>query len=87
VSGRIRVAPAADRTLDGITFASKAEMNRYAELKMLEQQIVEFVKGKRLQMALPFDQSPEERKLTREFGKVFAGEIGRETEGAEAARA
>jgi len=36
VSGRIRVAPKADRTLDGITFASKAEMKRYAELRMLE---------------------------------------------------
>jgi hypothetical protein len=48
--------------------------NKAAEI--LEQQIVEFVKGKRLQMALPFDQSPEERKLTREFGKVFADGIG-----------
>jgi len=30
------VAPKADRTLDGIVFASKKEMTRYAELKMLE---------------------------------------------------
>jgi len=36
MSGRISVAPKADRTLDGITFASKAEMNRYAELCMLQ---------------------------------------------------
>jgi hypothetical protein len=36
MSGRIRVAPKADRTLDGITFASKAEMNRYAELLMMK---------------------------------------------------
>jgi hypothetical protein len=36
MSGRIRVAPKEERTLDGITFASKAEMNRFAELKMLE---------------------------------------------------
>lgn len=36
MSGRIRVAPKEDRTLDGITFASRAEMNRYAELTMLE---------------------------------------------------
>jgi hypothetical protein len=36
MSGRIRVAPKEERTLDGITFASRAEMNRYAELSMLE---------------------------------------------------
>jgi hypothetical protein len=34
--GRIRVAPKEERTMDGIVFASKAEMRRYAELKMLE---------------------------------------------------
>lgn len=34
-TGRIRVAPAAERTLDGILFDSKAEATRYAELKML----------------------------------------------------
>jgi hypothetical protein len=36
MSGRIRVASKEERTLDGILFASKAEMNRYALLKMLE---------------------------------------------------
>jgi hypothetical protein len=36
MSGRIRVAPKSERILDGITFASKAEMNRYAELRMME---------------------------------------------------
>jgi hypothetical protein len=36
MSGRIQVAPKAERTLDGITFASKAEMLRYAELQMLQ---------------------------------------------------
>lgn len=36
MAGRIQVAPKEERTLDGILFASKAEMNRYAELKMLE---------------------------------------------------
>ena len=36
MSGRIQVAPKAERTLDGIVFASKAEMNRYAELRMFE---------------------------------------------------
>lgn len=36
MSGRIHVSAKADRTLDGITFASKAEMKRYSELKMLE---------------------------------------------------
>lgn len=33
---RIKVANASARTLDGIVFDSKAEMKRYAELKMLE---------------------------------------------------
>lgn len=33
---KYRVAPKEERTLDGITFASKREMNRYAELKLLE---------------------------------------------------
>lgn len=32
---RIRVAAKEDRTLDGVVFASKREMQRYAELKML----------------------------------------------------
>jgi hypothetical protein len=46
-------------------------------VEILEAEIVSFVKGKRLQMALPFDQSPEERKLTKEFGEVMAGvEVG-----------
>jgi hypothetical protein len=36
MSGRIHVAPKEERTLDGVTFASKAEMNRFAELRMLE---------------------------------------------------
>lgn len=35
--GRIRnISPKTQRTIDGITFASKAEMNRYVELKMLQ---------------------------------------------------
>jgi Protein of unknown function (DUF1064) len=34
--GRIRVAPKEERALDGIVFDSRSEMNRYAELKMLE---------------------------------------------------
>ena len=33
---RIRVSSPALRTMDGITFASRAEMNRYATLKILE---------------------------------------------------
>jgi len=36
VSGRIRVASRAARTIDGKTFDSMAEMKRYAELRMLE---------------------------------------------------
>lgn len=36
MSGRIRVAPVEDRTLDGIVFHSKREMLRYRELKILE---------------------------------------------------
>jgi hypothetical protein len=34
--GRIRVSIKAKRTLDGQLFASEAEMNRFAELQMLE---------------------------------------------------
>jgi hypothetical protein len=36
MSVRIRVAAAHERSLDGHTFDSRAEMQRYAELKMLE---------------------------------------------------
>lgn len=36
MSGRIKVAPKEDRTLDGIVFASKREMNEWAKLKALE---------------------------------------------------
>jgi hypothetical protein len=36
VSGRIRVSPKDERSLHGITFDSKAEMKRYAELCMME---------------------------------------------------
>lgn len=34
--GKFNVAPVANRTLDGIVFASKMEMNRYSQLKLLE---------------------------------------------------
>jgi hypothetical protein len=34
--GRFPVAPREQRTMDGIVFASKGEMMRYAELKLLE---------------------------------------------------
>ena len=33
---RFNVAPVAERTMDGIVFASKKEMKRYAELKLLQ---------------------------------------------------
>lgn len=33
---KYKVAPKEERTLDGILFASKGEMERYAELKLLE---------------------------------------------------
>ena len=33
---RFKVSPKAERTLDGITFDSKKEMMRYAELKLLQ---------------------------------------------------
>lgn len=36
MSGRIRVSSPVARTMDGITFASRSEMTRYVELKMLE---------------------------------------------------
>jgi hypothetical protein len=36
MSARIRVSAKSERTFDGILFASKAEMKRYAELLMLE---------------------------------------------------
>ncbi len=44
--------------------------NRAVEL--LEKEIVAFVKGKRAQMALPFDETPEEREVQREVEKVLA---------------
>ena len=36
MSARIRVSSPASRTMDGKLFASRAEMNRYAELRMME---------------------------------------------------
>jgi hypothetical protein len=36
MSGRIRVASKEARTMDGVLFDSKAEMNRYAVLKILQ---------------------------------------------------
>jgi hypothetical protein len=36
MSGRIIVSKASARTMDGIVFASKAEMKRYQELRILE---------------------------------------------------
>ena len=36
MANRFRVAPKDQRTLDGITFASKKEMMRYATLKLME---------------------------------------------------
>lgn len=44
----------------------------YEAVEKLKEEIVEFVKGKRLQMALPFDQTPEERKLNSDYGRLFA---------------
>lgn len=38
MSARIRVSAPEARTMDGITFDSKAEMNRYWELRVLEKQ-------------------------------------------------
>lgn len=35
-TGRIRRAPKDERTIDGIAFDSKAEMNRWLQLKLLE---------------------------------------------------
>lgn len=34
--GRFSVAPKADRTVDGIVFASKTEAQRYAELRLMQ---------------------------------------------------
>ena len=36
MSGRIRVAPAEERTVDGIVFASKREMGHYLQFRALE---------------------------------------------------
>ena len=35
-NNRFKVSPLEERTLDGIAFASKKEMRRYAELRLLE---------------------------------------------------
>lgn len=44
-----------------------------AAVTRLEKEIIEFVKGKRAQMALPFDCSPQERELDRRE-KAFLGQ-------------
>jgi hypothetical protein len=41
-------------------------------VKVLEEEIGKFVLGKRMQMALPFDQSPEERKLMKDVNEFLA---------------
>ncbi len=64
---------AADMRQDGEVIADHPQNLYNAAVEILEEEIVKFVKGKRLQMALPFDQSPEERKVTKEFGEVMAG--------------
>ena len=48
-----------------------------AAVVRLEKEIIEFVKGKRAQMALPFDYSPQERELDRR-AKAFLGQKGEE---------
>lgn len=63
MAGRIQVAPKEERTLDGILFDSKAEMNRYAELKMLERAGI--IKDLKLQPRFPLIPAHEnERGLT-----------------------
>ena len=44
-----------------------------AAVLRLEKEIIEFVKGKRAQMALPFDYSPQERDLERQVS-AFLGQ-------------
>jgi hypothetical protein len=46
-------------------------------VKVLEEEIAKFVLGKRMQMALPFDQSPEERKLTQDVAEFVGESTGR----------
>lgn len=62
---------------DGEVIADHPQNLYNAAVEILEAEIVKFVKGKRLQMALPFDQSPEERRLATEVADL----VGEEAEG------
>lgn len=50
---RFAVAPVAERTMDGIVFASKGELVRYAELKYMQK--AELIYGLELQPAFPVE--------------------------------
>lgn len=50
---RFQVAPKIERTIDGITFASKKEATRYAVLKLMEKQ--GFIRDLKLQPKFPVD--------------------------------
>lgn len=54
-----------------------------AAVLVLETEIVEFVKGKRLQMALPFDMIPEDRKLRADVDKLLGDDASIETRDSE----
>ena len=72
---RIRVAPKEARTLDGITFDSKAEMNRYAELKMLERAGV--IEGLELQPKFILQDAVDGRRAITYFADFGYREKGK----------
>lgn len=53
MKSRFAVAPVADRTMDGIVFASKGELIRYAELKYMQK--AGLIYGLELQPAYPVE--------------------------------
>ena len=65
---KYKVAPAQARTMDGITFDSKAEMQRYAELKLLRQsgRVIQFIPQ------TPSFRLPGGVKYTADFGPMKA---------------
>ena len=71
---KFNVGPREERTVDGIVFASKREMNRYCELKMLRDngKIAEL----EIQPALPIEiNGVKVCKYTADFRYVENGEV------------
>lgn len=72
IGSKYNIAPAALRTIDGITFASKKEMKRYLQLKLL----LKVGKIKDLQLQPKFELLPKfERKGKHFLPIVYIGDF------------